>query len=156
MRYNLTNVISRGGCINIPAIASRTYTRLKQEAHYSSLVQTFADKLKEIKSLFERVKFFHQKVDEAVNKVLSNEFVSPRISCRPGCAHCCYTQVSVTQDEAEILASRIIANADEFDMGRLLVQAQALNSADKWYGLSCAKRRCLFLNDDNLCSVYED
>ncbi len=144
---------------------------MKKEIRYSSLTNNIIDKLKGTRSFFERAKFFHREVDSALKSVIENNFVADKITCKKGCTHCCYTQVSVTQDEAEMLAEKIIKKSadvdnevksigsilsDGFDITKLYLQAQSLNSAEKWYRLEFDKRRCVFLNAENFCSVYED
>ncbi len=109
-----------------------------------------------MKSNFKRVKFVHSEVDKYLDILLKDRFVSSVITCKKGCTACCHTQVSITEDEAIFLAQRAVDENLFIDMKNLYLQASVLNSDSKWYGLPYEKRRCIFLDDNNLCKVYED
>lgn len=61
------------------------------------------------------------------------QLLSPdkKVSCKSGCAACCFQSVAISQAEANILTGR--PNGDH-----------------------PSEKACRFLNKDNLCSVYED
>jgi Fe-S-cluster containining protein len=141
--------------MNVPAIAQKTFVELKNRVEALELVQFVLKKLQKNHDPIKRARYIHRLVDE-VNEYINND---PKIRvlspCTTGCAACCHTQVSVTQDEAELLASHI-REGKTLNMDRLAVQMAAKNSAAAWYALSHEERKCVFLNDQNMCSAYED
>ena len=95
------------------------------------------------------------KVDKAIEDLRTDDFVDCMISCKQGCNYCCHTQVSVTSDEARLLVLHIKSGVD-IDTERLKLQAETFNDSKKWYELDYKSRKCIFLNDEGLCSVYDD
>ncbi len=77
------------------------------------------------------------------------------ISCKAGCAFCCYVQVTITSDEAKALIEWSKENDIRINYERLQKQAQAGDDSIKHVELKFADRKCVFLGDDNLCRVYE-
>lgn len=76
-------------------------------------------------------------------------------SCSKGCAHCCYIQVSTTEWEADLILDYMKHYNLEFepkDIERLKKQAVCKDDSD--YILS-PDRKCVFLQDDNSCGIYE-
>jgi hypothetical protein len=63
--------------------------------------------------------------------------------------------VSVTSSEAKLLVEKIRDGA-EYNRERLQKQAQTLDSTQNFYKLSHEDRKCIFLNQEGLCGVYED
>jgi Fe-S-cluster containining protein len=94
-------------------------------------------------------------VDDLSGKVFQQSLVQQLSPCKQGCSACCHTQVSVTKDDADLLAQKV---NDGFPVNRdrLAVQMATKNSSSAWYALSYEERKCVFLNDKNLCSVYDD
>lgn len=86
------------------------------------------------------------------------EFSIDSHSCRKGCAHCCHLEVTITQDEAVMLAAKVNSGV-EVDLDRLRQQASIpalMDGGDSaWSGLPAQDRRCVFLGVDNLCRIYE-
>jgi Fe-S-cluster containining protein len=74
------------------------------------------------------------------------------ISCRPGCAHCCHIEVSITAQEAALLARTAHDEGIEIDMQRARVQAEA----EQWSDVPPELRACVFLNQHDGCKVYEN
>jgi len=73
------------------------------------------------------------------------------MSCRKGCAHCCSYEVSITDDEADDLCRLIVDKVVEIDIDRLKNHMNV--GQDE---LSGDPRRCIFLNENNECNVYEN
>jgi uncharacterized protein len=90
-----------------------------------------------------------------MNLLFEDEIVQENVKCGKGCSFCCHTQVSVTRDEAELLAQRIIDGID-IDLERLYRQSKAENSSGEWYKMDHKTRACVFLGPEGECTVYED
>ena len=90
-----------------------------------------------------------------MDEIFENPVAKSEVSCGKGCSYCCHTQVSITKDEAELLASHAVKLGD-IDIQSLYIQAQAQNSDNDWYLFDHEQRSCVFLDDENLCRVYED
>lgn len=141
--------------MNFPAIAKLTYEALKGQIAFSSISQFVIDHLKKIASPLERARFVHNVVDDYNRAVFSHPIVQQLSPCKAGCSGCCHTQVSLTEDEAELLALRV-NDGLKIDYSALQTQMQAGNSSEEFYKLSYEERRCLFLSTDNTCRAYND
>lgn len=93
---------------------------------------------------------FHVSMDELVDEARSHPD-SGGVTCAKGCAHCCYIEVHVTADEAQLLIMVAKANGIEIDWEHVKHQAKA----ERWKQLDFKSRKCVFLDADNTCSVYE-
>lgn len=79
-------------------------------------------------------------------------------SCKKGCAHCCHLEVSISHDEAELLAGLVNSGRVNIDIGRLRKQSEIptlMDGTSAWRELPSEVRRCVFLRDDSLCGIYE-
>lgn len=141
--------------MNVPAIAQKTFIELKNMASAMELVQYILKKLNKNHDSVKRARYVHRLVDELNNPIMNDPKVKALSPCASGCSACCHTQVSVTKDEAELLAERVRSGID-IDHNRLHVQMAAKNSAAAWYALSHEERKCVFLGPDQRCTVYED
>ncbi len=107
--------------------------------HYISIYR----KLKKQFKAPDRARIFHRLIDELTleaAKNYPNDFA--KIQCRKGCAFCCYQNVDVTFDEATLLIETV-----QIDWPA--VEAQALFETNR-------SKRCVFLQEDNTCGVYEN
>jgi Fe-S-cluster containining protein len=111
--------------------------------------------LKEIKFAISRARFFHSKVDEYTKDVFAHPIVKEMSACKKGCSGCCHTEVSVTDDESELLALRV-KNGAMIEMERLKIQVQSAREGKNFYSLSYDNRACVFLNDKGICDIYTD
>lgn len=141
--------------MNVPAIAKRTFDQFKNQTDFIGIVQIALDHLKKITNPILRAKFVHEAVDDFNADVFSHPLIKQYSPCTVGCSACCHTQVSVTEDEATLLA-RIIQDGLEIDMNRLQKQMKALDDDEEYYKMSYEERKCIFLKDDGACGVYED
>lgn len=141
--------------MNVPAIAKKTFLRLQNHPDFAAIVNFVTTKLKSTKGKIERARFVHQLVDEYNEEVFDHPLVKKLSPCKQGCTACCHTQVSVTEDEAYLLATRVKAGI-EIDSDRLKIQMQARDSSELFYNLSYEQRQCVFLSDQGSCQVYED
>lgn len=73
--------------------------------------------------------------------------ISSKIECAAGCVSCCGLSVSITSDEANVLASQ-----SGIDMDKL--KRQSTFTDTDWATRSFDERACVFLKDDK-CSVYD-
>ena len=141
--------------MNVPAIAKKTFDQLMGQPEFASIVNFVIGHLTKITSKLSRAAFIHQMVDEYNEGIFSHPLVKELSPCRKGCTACCYTQVSVTDDEAELLAQRVLEGT-EIDFKRLNIQMQAQDNTEAFYKLDYHHRKCVFLDDEGGCKVYED
>lgn len=141
--------------MNFPAIAKQTYECLKGQNAFSSITQFIIAHLKKISSPLERARFVHNVVDDYNGSVFAHPIVQKLSPCKAGCSACCHTQVSITEDEAELLISRINEGV-KIDYSALQNQMMAANSSEAFYKLSYEERKCVFLGSDKSCQVYHD
>lgn len=140
--------------MNVPAIAKKTYENLQNDPVYLAIFQETLIELEKIKDPLMRAKLLHYLIDEFNREVFSEPLVKALSPCKAGCTACCHTQVSVTSDEAALLFSQILKGT-EIDQDRLEKQMACENDSTKFYQLSYEERRCIFLDDNGHCRVYE-
>jgi Fe-S-cluster containining protein len=145
-----------GGDMNVPAIAKNTFELLRNQPEFLSITQTVMNHLNKIKSSLERARFVHNMVDEYNKEVFAHPILKAMVPCKAGCSGCCHTQVSVTEDEAELLAHNISSNGLEINYERLAIQAEAGNDSSVFFKIPYAERRCVFLDKNGGCTVYKD
>lgn len=74
-----------------------------------------------------------------------------KVSCRKGCAFCCYLSVDITLHEADLLLEMCQSEDISIDWKRVVKQAR---KADDFNSLDYQDRKCPFLADDDSCKVY--
>lgn len=79
--------------------------------------------------------------------------IKAQIKCKKGCGFCCMQNVDVTNDETEVLLEYSKEQGIEIDWGK--AERQSKHNIDTWKNQSAEDIKCVFLNDDNECSVYE-
>lgn len=141
--------------MNVPAIAKKTFEELRSNAELKGIVDSIVQHLLRLPTAIKRARFIHEVVDELNQEVFSHPLVQQFSPCKMGCSGCCHTQVSVTSDEAQLLIHRIESGV-EIDIERLNKQMKAQDSAEEFYKLSYEERRCVFLDHEGGCKVYED
>jgi uncharacterized protein len=141
--------------MNVPAVAQKTYNRLQNNIVFVGIVKFIINRLNKISKPHKRARFIHSMVDEFNVEIFKHELVKQLSPCKMGCTGCCHTQVSVTEDEAQMLADKI-NNGLKIDRQRLQLQALAENNDAAFYKINYEDRKCIFLGDAGLCSVYED
>ncbi len=145
-------IISR---VKVPAIAKRTFDQLSHVPEFLGVVQLILDKISRVSSPLKRARIVHKAVDEFNVEVFAHPLVQQFSPCKVGCSGCCHTQVSVTSDEAEVLAERIKEGL-QINLDRLELQSKVSEESNTFYQLSYSDRRCVFLDDSDACSIYED
>lgn len=78
-----------------------------------------------------------------------------QISCKAGCSHCCHNTVVITECEADLLVTWMGEQKIEIDQELLKRQAAFTGSDSEWFRLPKTENRCVFLDDQNKCKVYE-
>lgn len=141
--------------MNLPAVAKQTYDQLRGHSSFSKITDFVIHHLKKISSSIERAHFVHHIVDDYNRQVFSHPLVKQFSPCKAGCSGCCHTQVSITEDEAQLLASHI-ENGLKIDYALLQKQMKAGNDSEQFFKLSYNDRRCVFLGIDDRCQVYDD
>lgn len=141
--------------MNVPAIAKSTFELLRNQPEFLKITETMITHLNKIKSSLERARFVHNVVDEYNQKVFSHPILKELMPCKAGCTGCCHTQVSVTEDEAELLAHNI-ANGVEINYKLLENQAAVGNDSDAFFAIAYSDRKCVFLDENGACKVYKD
>lgn len=154
--YNKTRIICEGDNINIPAIAYKTYSAFKDHPLFSLAYKRSLKLLRKNKSARKRVRLIHDEVDASIDRVFKDPLVKVHVSCQSQCAACCHTQVSATKDEAIVLGDLIQRKKVRVDLDRLEKQVVAQNNGQEWYKLNYQDRKCIFLDENNLCKVYDD
>lgn len=126
------------------------------------IFQSFLDKLSEeiekASALFQslpegesRARKLYELVEDEIAQGANVE-----VSCRKGCSACCHMEVEVTSYEADILAKRV-ENGFSIDRERLFKQSQRGLQDKAWSaGIKLPESRCVFLNSEGACGVYED
>jgi Fe-S-cluster containining protein len=141
--------------MNVPALAHKTFNELRNTVKAMELIQFVLKKLNKNHDPIKRARYMHRLIDELNEYIFNDENIKALSPCTSGCSACCHTQVSVTKDEAELLASRVNEGI-EINLDTLYVQMAANNSSSAWNALSFKERQCIFLNPKGECSVYVD
>lgn len=104
-----------------------------------------------------RARAAHVAVDQLVEENLAK--VEPeglKISCKKGCAHCCYQHVPLMEAEKDL----ILRHMEEKDLvlgeeaqSRLRRQGNALKRGE-WDKLRHEDKACIFLGEDQTCQIY--
>ena len=142
--------------MNIPAIAKSTFELLRNQPEFLEITQSVMAHLNKIKSKLEKARFVHNVVDEYNKEVFAHPLLKQLVPCKAGCSGCCHTQVSVTEDEAELLIHNIDEAGVKIDYERLALQSEAGNDSENYYKLSYKDRACVFLDENGACKVYKD
>ncbi len=140
---------------NFPQVAFRSYIKLKNYPQFLRYTQAIITTLGKLKSSLEKARFVHEMVDQEMSELYKNENVQKLTACQKGCAACCHTQVSVTQEEADLLAQRVL-DGTEINWTNLQIQKDAGTNFERFMQIPYGQRKCVFLKDDNSCGIYED
>ena len=141
--------------MNFPAIAKNTFDRFKENPKFILITDLVIFELKAIKNAMMRARHIHKKIDEYNKEVMSHPLVEQLKGCKKGCSGCCHTEVSVTDDEGELLA-QMVKNGIKIDTFRHQVQHQTMKEGKDFYTIPYDLRACVFLNEEGLCKVYNE
>jgi uncharacterized protein len=141
--------------MNVPEVAKKTYEELKDKVLFRNISSFVVEQLNKVAEAITRAQMVHQMVDEFNQEIFSHPLVQELSPCKAGCSACCHTQVSVTEDEAELLAQRVREGV-KINSFKLKLQMQAANDSGAYFQMKYQDRRCVFLNDEGSCTVYND
>lgn len=141
--------------MNVPFIARKSFEEMKSQHEFVSIVHHIVDRLKKMTNKYKRAEYIHDLVDKYNQEVFTHPLVMQFSPCKRGCTACCHTQVSVTEDEAELLVKRIKSGVS-IDHDRLKLQREAGNDGEVYFKIPYQDRQCVFLDDQGGCKVYED
>lgn len=139
-----------------PAVASKSFANNKNKLLFRKILFRILNKLRSLKLLTDRVNYIHNQVDRNLQIVTEDPIAKKLLSCKKGCSACCHTQVSVTSDEALYYAGKILSGEIKVDLKRLAIQAKVKNNSEDYFKIPYELRKCIFLNNKNACSIYED
>lgn len=93
----------------------------------------------------------HREVED--NRKKMDPVQKKEITCKKGCSFCCYLNVDITSEEAELL----LAYADEFELPIDLekLERQSKFRETNWIEQKFSDRKCIFLSDKGECNAYE-
>ena len=89
---------------------------------------------------------------EQINKSNEEAEMAKKSSCRAGCSHCCYQGITVTDEEAQLIAEVVDRYKIDVDMKQLKRQKDW--GRQDYFRAKRRYSRCAFLID-NECSIYE-
>lgn len=141
--------------MKMPLIVSQTYQSNINNPEMEQIVRLVNEGLKDLVDPILRARFVHDVVDMFNQAVFAHPLVKELSPCHKGCSACCHSQVSVTEEEAKLLAQRI-ATGVEIDIDQLLRQARCEDHAGKFLKLTFNEKKCIFLDQSGGCQVYND
>ena len=95
-----------------------------------------------------------RKLQQLVDDEIANGSDIP-VSCQKGCSACCHMEVEITTYEADILRDQL-KNGVTIDRNRLQRQSGRSLQDPLWkQGPRNPDSRCVFLNDEGSCRIYE-
>lgn len=141
--------------MNVPAIARKSFEQLRNQPEYNLIVNFVLNQLAKLFRPHQRVKFIHKLIDEYNEEVFAHPLVKQFSPCKMGCSACCHTQVSVTEDEAEVLSQKISSGL-MIDQNLLKLQSETKDDSSAFFKMSFADRKCIFLDGEGACRVYDD
>lgn len=134
-----------GGLLKFPAIAKKNYEALNADPQYANIVQIVFEQLLKTLDPVRRAEIVHELVDHFNKPIFENETVQKMSPCRQGCAHCCHNEVSVTEDEIDLIITHT-----ELKIDLTMLEKQK----EKFSELSYEDRGCIFLDEDESCTIY--
>jgi len=116
-------------------------------------VQTTWRELKKMPAGPERARFVHSELDNEIKKTMTLKH--DEISCRKFCTHCCYHEVMISDDEAQLMAQLAEEILSKDDLKRLRIQAAWPEGIQEWEKHTKTEKRCAFLDvKSKKCRIY--
>ena len=133
------------------------YEATLDESVFAAFLESLTQELENIKTdLFKapagpaRARKLHALVEEEIEKG-----ADIKINCQKGCSACCHMEVEITNNEADILAE-LIKNGHAIDRQKLQQQSAYSLQDKKWKeSMNNQTNKCVFLNQEGACSIYE-
>lgn len=98
---------------------------------------------------------FHERIDDHVSNMIERgKKEGQTTSCGKGCGFCCFQKVDITSDEALLLNEFIEEENIELDE-EVMTKQTACKDAKEYMELSAKDRKCIFLDNDMSCKVYQ-
>lgn len=98
---------------------------------------------------------FHFELDSEIGRLrLKRADLDKDVKCGQGCSYCCYSMVDISRDEAVLIKGMIKEEKIDIDMFRLKHQAKS-KSLKEWGKLKPKQKRCVFLDESDLCMIYK-
>ena len=94
----------------------------------------------------------HNEIDLRMSETVASE-KEEKVTCRNGCAFCCFMKADISDDEAVLLTE--YAKEINFEIDYEKLEKQNVGSDEEFLKIPYKDRRCIFLNKENSCSVYE-
>jgi len=128
-------------------------------------LQKYHDRIEKMPPGIVRAMKAHKLIDEVIEDEEKDFQDDPNtteyqeISCKRGCSHCCHRLVGVTSDEAVLLANQLkrIGKGTITRETIQTLQKQAkydLSQASEFFQLPLEENKCVFLTEEQDCSIY--
>ena len=94
----------------------------------------------------------HDAIEQAMIEAVENE-KNEKPSCGKGCSFCCYMKTDISDDEAVLLTaySKEIGFKIDYDY----LKKQLVSKDEDYMKLKLSERKCVFLDKEGACSVYQ-
>lgn len=90
---------------------------------------------------------FNNMIQSFMDNLLKDPAV--KVSCKSGCSFCCYQNVDITEDEAKLILMYCKDKGINIDWDKLVTQLPGHSN------IKYQDRRCVFLGEGDLCTIYE-
>ena len=90
------------------------------------------------------------RIDKLLEKFLNVCEITKKISCKDKCSHCCYSEIDISDFEADVIKHTSAKENINIDKKKLAAQSKV-----KWEHLPYETRRCVFLSDEGSCKIYK-
>jgi Fe-S-cluster containining protein len=140
-------------CVSLVQAIKQNHVSQKTLVELCQKVYEHWKKMKEYPSGPDRAKFFQGVMSQLITHHFEQRS-DTKVPCQKGCAHCCYQEVMILDDEAILYSKMIKSGLVTINRDRLKSQAK-LKDYNEWKSVPQERRACVFLNG-NECSIYED